>query len=684
MRAAASQIPQVQFEPVVLGGGLDQVTPLLLLKSGNVIDAQNYECSVYGGYTRIGGYERFDGRQSPSEAGYLAIVANITGALVVGNVVTGVTSGATGTVFLISGSTILLTKVTGAFTLGETLNVAGTPRAVFTLFGAEQQITTVLDATYQALAADVYRADIAVVPGSGPIRGLVRFNGTIYAWRNNAGGTALALYKSSPAGWVAVALGFELSFTLGLAAGIQEGDTVTGLTSGANGVVKRVVLQSGSFAAGTAAGRLIFAAVAGGNFSAAENLRVAGTNRATASGAQTAITLLPGGRVETDIGNCAGGANGTRVYGADGVNRGFEFDGTTYVPLVTGMAADTPNHVAAHKSQVFFSFGPSVQFSGVGLPYVWSPIVGAGEFAMPEAVTAMRALPGDQTTAALGIYTLNAKSILYGSSSADYSLTPFPDAGGAKPYSVQRMTDNYCFDANGMSSLRASVSYGNFGSTSLSLRLRPFVQLHRNGMTASAVNREKSQYCVFFNDGYGLYATIINGKLAGIMPVYFPNAVECACEGERDVAQETTFFGSSNGFVYRLGVGPSFDGADIDAYMTLAWNSMRNPRVLKRFFRGAVEISGSSYAAFGIGYLLAYGNESGEEITYETLTSSTRWDEATWDDAVWDGRSLSPSEFELEGSAENIAIRFTCKSNLMLPFTMNSLIIHYANRRTVR
>lgn len=683
MSALASALPRVDLDPVVLTGGLDQVTPLMLLKPGSVIDAKNFECSVNGGYTRIAGYERFDGRTSPSTAGYLAIIVNITDVINIGDVLTGATTAAVGTVILIDGSTVILTKVTGVYQAGESLTVGGTPRATFDTFGAEWQITAALDAEYLALAADEYRDDIGAVPGSGPIRGVAYFNGATYAWRNNAGGTALGMYKASPAGWQAVSLGISLSFTTGLAAGIAEGDTVTGVTSGATGVVKRVAVQTGTFGAGTAAGRLIFATVTG-TFQA-EALQVSGTNRATAAGAQSAITLAPSGRVETDIGNCAGGATGNRLYGCDGVNRGFEFDGTTYVPIVTGMAADTPNHVTVHKSHLFFSFGTSVQFSGLGYPYAWSPVVGAGEIAMSKTVTALMPLPGDQTTAALGIYTDDAKAILYGSSSTDFSLVPFPDAGGAKPYSVQRMTDSYCFDTNGINSLRASVTYGNFNSASLSLRLRPFIQQRRGLASASVVNREKSQYCVFFSDGYGLYATIVNGKLLGIMPVYFQDPVTCACAGERDTAKETAFFGSSNGYVYRLGVGPSFDGADIDASMTIAWNSMRNPRVLKRFFRGAVEVGGAAYAAFDLSALLAYGAETSEPVTYETLTaSSSLWDSATWDTFMWDGRSLSPTEFGIEGSAENIAIQIKSKSNAMQAYTLNSIIVHYTNRRLVR
>lgn len=684
MRGAPVSLPRVDLEPIILTGGLDQVTPLMLLKPGNVVDAQNFECSINGGYTRVAGYERFDGRVSPSDAGYLAIIVNITGALAVGDTVTGVTSAATGVVILVDSTTVLLTKVTGAFSAGETLNVGGSPQATLTSYGAGWEITSELDATYLSLAADNYRDDIGAVPGSGPVRGVAYFNGSVYAWRNNAGGTALALHKSSSTGWQAVSLGFELSFTAGLSAGIAEGDTVTGATSGASGVVTRVAVQSGSFGAGSASGRLIFASVTG-TFQAAENIQISGTNRATCSGAQTAITLLPGGRVEIDIGNCAGGSNGTRIYGCDGVNRGFEFDGAVYVPIATGMASDTPTHVAVHKSHVFFSFGASVQFSGLGLPYTWSPVVGAGEIAMPKTVTALQPLPGDQTTAALGVYTTDDKAILYGSSSADFNLVAFPDAGGAKAYSVQKMTDSYCFDANGIASLKTSISYGNFVSASLSLKIRTFVQQRRGLVSASAINREKSQYCVFFSDGFGLYATIVNGKLFGIMPVYFPHPANCACAGERDTTLETIFFGSTDGYVYRLGVGRSFDGENIQAHMTVAWNSMRNPRMLKRYYSGSIEVNGNSYAAFDLSYLLAYGADSSDPITHESLTSSSSlWDTATWDNFLWDGRSLSPTEFELEGEAENLAIRISSASNIMLPFTLNSIIVQYSNRRLIR
>ena len=54
----------------VLGGGLNEVTPPLSLKGGELFGVSNYEPGAKGGYRRIDGYERLDGQGSPSEASY--------------------------------------------------------------------------------------------------------------------------------------------------------------------------------------------------------------------------------------------------------------------------------------------------------------------------------------------------------------------------------------------------------------------------------------------------------------------------------------------------------------------------------------------------------------------------------------------------------------------------------------
>lgn len=678
----ALKMPPVQYEVMRLQGGLDLVTPTLSLPPGVARDAVNWEVSITGGYTRIAGYERFDGRPNPSDAQYVILTINITGAIAVGDTITGATSGATGVVIVVDGSTVIYTKASGAFQVGENVEVTAVVQGDVLSLGGNIVANNSTSAQYLYLAAEEYRQDIQAVPGSGPIRGVVYYKGDVYAWRNNAGGTEMEIYKSSGAGWTLVPLGFELEFNNG-SVEIVEGNVVTGGTSGASATVTRVLVESGTWAGGDAAGRIILASVTGGPFQAAETLNVV-TPYADVVAPESALTLLPDGRVETVIGNFG---TSTRIYGVDKVNRAFEFDGTVYAPISTANTVDRPHHIGFHKQHLFVSFGSSVQFSALNDPYNWEAINGAGEFVVDDVVTAFQVLPGDQTTGALAVYSDDNTSVLYGTSANTFNLANYNVGTGAKPYSCQNVAIAYSFDDRGVISLVTTLNYGNFDTSAMTLNIRPFVQQRRNLVTASGVNREKGQYRVFFSDGYGLYLTFVNGKYMGAMPVQFPNPVTCMAEGEKPDGSETAFFGSTDGFVYRLDAGTSFDGAEISANLILVFNSIRSPRILKRYRKGSLEVTGTGYAEFAFSYDLGYASPEIEQelqATYETNLIASFWDQVVWDNFVWDGRTLAPSEVEVRGTAENIAVRIASISPIYQSFTVNSVILHYTMRRGLR
>lgn len=664
---------------IALRGGLDLHTPQQALDPGHARDAVNFECSINGGYTRIPGYERFDGRPSPSDATYTLLQLNITGAVAVGNVLTGATSGATAEVCTVSGSLVAVTRAAGSFSTGETLTVGGTAQATLTEIGGAE-VDAVADAQYVYDAAERYRAVIQAVPGSGPIRGVVTFKGVTYAVRDNAAGTAAAIYKSSAAGWTLVPLLHEVAFTAGSGTPPAEGAAITKGTVSA--VVRRVVTESGDWLAGNAAGRFIIEAPTGGNFSA--GALTAGAT-ATLSGAQSAVTLLPAGRFEFSVGNAG---NGVRIYGCDGVNRGFEFDGAVLVPIRTGMASDVPTRVRVHKSHLFFAFGPSAQHSGTGTPYRWSVISGAGEILVSSDITAFLVLPGDANTAAMAILTNGGMFVLYGTSSSNWNLAEFNNSVGAKARTAQIIGQAFVLDDRGVIGLAASQEFGNFASAALTVNIRSFLQPRRLLATDSLVNREKSQYRLFFSDGYGLYCTLVNGEFRGAMPVYFPNAVACACSGDSANGSEASYFGSTNGYVYRLDAGTSFDGANISANLTLTFASQGNARVRKRYRKAAFEMQGDGYASFSVGYELGYGSDEieqqGQALTASADVNPVYWDSFTWDRFVWDGRSIAPSEVELGGTAENISLRFEQEAGIYPPYTINSVTLHWTARRGLR
>lgn len=682
-----NQLPRVQYDLIRLAGGLDQVTPTLSLKPGVVRRAANFECSITGGYTRIAGYERFDGRPAPSAARYFLLGVTAIAPIALGSTVVGGTSGATGKVIATPTGQLVITRQTGVFQNGEYLTISAVIVATnVQIIGVEAN--GLLDATYKNLAANDYRADIQAVPGSGPIRGVAYFADSVYAWRNNVGNTALAMYKSSGAGWVNVPLGIELRFDEGDTA-FTNGVTVVGGTSGATGVVRRVVLEGGTWGAssGTKAyGRLIFTSVTG-TFLDNEHINVGATKYAHANGTQSQMTWAPSGRVQSVVANFGGGQTNRKLYFCDGKNRAFEWDGSYLVPISTNMTPDVPTQIQVHKQHLFLAFGHSLQFSGLGEPYQWDPIVGAGEIAMNAPITNLIVLPGDQSSGAMGVYTENDTSVLYGSSEADFKLSNFNTGTGALSYTAQNMDQTYALSERGVMGMGTTLNFGNFLAASLTMNIRPFIQIRRNLASASVVNREKGQYRLFFSDGYGVYLTISNNNYMGSMPVQFPNPVLCTTEGGNVDGPEQSYFGSDNGFVYALDAGTSFDGAVIPANITLVYNSTNSPRILKRYRRASVELTGDAYAEFGFGYDLGYRTTELEQPADEVYSNDLRaayWDSFIWDNFVFDGRDLSPSEVEVTGTAENMAIRISSVSNLLQPFTVNSIIVHYTMRRGIR
>lgn len=677
---------------VELKGGLDQKTPTLKLPPGFCRDAVNFEVEPTGGYTRIQGYERFDGHASPSAATYTIVqVTSFTNTPTVGQTLTGGTSGATGQIIAIVPASLymVLTLITGTFTTSEAVAVGATP--IGTATPQTVTITSLLNAQYLNLAADVYRALIAAVPGSGAIRGVVSavFSGThtVYAFRDNAGGTALDLYKSTASGWTQVTFLYEISFTAGAVATPADGATLT--QGGVTATVRRVMLQTGAWT-GAGTGRLIISAPSGGNFAAGAATLTGGAT-CTMSGVQTAITMLPGGKFEFDLANFAGQAVTKRIYGADGVNRCFEFDGTYLCPIATGFSPDAPVYIKEHKNHLFIGIGSSIANSGVGTPFNWSVGAGAAEVATGDTVTGLKVLPGSQASPAMLVTTEKKFKILYGNAaggSTPWDLIDYNSNTGAIPYSLQNFEQVYLLGTQGVTGLKTAQDFGNFSHASLTATIQDLIAEKRSLLNYSVISKDRCQYRLFFSDGTGLYLTIVNGKFLGAMPVLFSHTPSCAWQSENASDNEVIYFGDTSGYVHQMGKGSSFDGSNIDAYLLLNWDNLKSPRYVKRYHGVSLEVQGNYYAAFSFGYQLGYGTEEIDQPNpadyASNFSGSANWDSMTWDQFRWDGSTLSPSEIKVEGRAENIQPSIRMTTDYIYPFTINSEILSYSFGRRLR
>lgn len=658
-------VMQVKFPPVrqdyyPLGGGLDLVTPAISIDPGKVIDSQNYEPAIGGGYRRIDGYERFDGHASPTAADYWVINAAITGTLAVGNTITGSTSGATGVVLFIATTYLVLARVTGTF-VSETITVAavniGSTTSATSINGA---ILPSDHADYKLLSANDWRVFILVVPGSGAIRGVWVYNDIVYAFRDNAGATAGTMWKSTAAGWVQVTFQTKLPFNAATGQ-INVGDIVTGGTSGATGTVIGALLMTGTWTA-AGVGQLIISGTVG-TFSSGEAIKVGATSKATSTAVSSAVTRLPGGSMEFYNYNFTGSTNSTKMYGCDGVNNAFEFDGTNYFPIRTGMTVDTPTHIIAHKGFLFMSFVASVQFSGIGNPYAWTIVLGSGDISTSTPVSGFIPQGGSASGSSLAIFTAERPFFLYGTSNADWRLvTSNFDVGFVARTAQQVSNDAYGMTSRGIQALGATQAYGDFMYSSVSHMIQPLITAKRGLACASTTLRTKNQYRVFFTDGTALAVGLTGDKVSGILPLNYARVVRCIVSATLTTGAEVTYFGSDDGYVYRDNIGTSLDGSAIESWVRLPFNNNKSPRIRKRFRRAIHEMVAEGYASFNVSYDLGYSNPnvqpSAPAADVMLVGAGGYWDAVIFDQFTWDTQYVANPSTTLEGTETNISMLY--------------------------
>jgi hypothetical protein len=672
-----------------LVGGLDLVNPAIRTPSGHAIASLNY-VPVERGYGRERGFERYDGQPRPSQASYYVLNFDAgTVAIAEGDIVTGATSGATGKALIAgvvsSGSYggsdaaghLVLTNVTGTFQDNENLQVSSVTRAMAngtaSWRGADNDTE---DTTWLRDAIETARALIAAPTGSGPTRGGLILDGVLYVFRDNAGGTAGQIFKATSSGWALQTLGRSLDFTSGGATEIQEGDTITGATSGATATVDRVVLLSGTWAAGTAVGRLIVSSQSG-TF-VAENLDVgASLNLATIAGNSAQITLPAGGNYEAVIENFFGAANLTRAYFVNGVGTAQEWDGQTLVPIITGMTMDTPNRIEAFSNHLFLTFpGGSLQNSSIGAPYIWNPVTGADEIGLGTDCTGLL----DVLESAMVVFGRTRISVLYGDDTNNFVLKRFSSESGAEPGSVQLIGTPLYVDNRGIRSLSTTERYGNFTMGSISRLVEPWIRKKRQaGVTvkASLRSRVSSHYRLFFSDGSGL-CVYFGRRQPEIMPFDLGVVVEWAISGEDATGNEVLFFGDSSGMVYQLDVGTSFDGQPVNAFCRLAFNHLGSVGIQKRLHRAMLEVDCAGPTTLKLTAELSYADQDNPTPALVSLDVSGGggfWNESNYGEFYWSAAAEGTAEAFIDGLGDNVGLAIIHSSTYEEPHVLHGATI---------
>jgi len=693
----ASAAPETRT--VTFGGGLDLVTPASVIPPGRVIAGANYEVSAEG-YRRMEGLERLDGRTKPSESSYSYMTFNHGNtALVAGQTVTGATSGATG-VLLVDGALtsgtygsgqaigyLVLTAVTGTFASGENLQVGGVTKAASTSTANDRgAMNDTDDATWLAATVLRSRTAIQVVPGGGPVRGGWYFGGAVYAFRDDAAvtPTKCRMYKATASGWVLQSLGYSLPFTVGQAAGIVAGNTITGSISAATAVVSRVIITSGTFDANNAVGRLILSAVTG-TFQA-EDLKVAGSTRATIGAAPAANVIAPGGRYEFRTNNFYGATSQASMYAVNGVSPAFEWDGTIFTPILTGAADERPIHLACHKNHLWLAYrNGGLSGSQSGAPQGWDGTLGATAFGIGSDITGLM----EELAGVLGIFTRNSIKHITGSIAADFALDPFTIDAGAVEWTLQTMGGPTYLDAGGVRNLTTSQAFGDFKVGTLTQLIQPLLDIKKKaGITpvASLRVREKAHYRLFFSDGTGI-SIYVGAKAPASLPFdYGTRVATCmsSCLDSND--QELLLMGCADGYLYQLDRGTSMDGDTLRAFLRPPFNHCGTPNQNKRFQNLSLQVAASPSAALFITAAFSDGDPDQPSVVEQSFNvrgGGGFWNEANWNNFYWSSKTIGKASAPIDGLGNNISPTFGTASSTEKPHTLSSMTLKFSMRGPV-
>ncbi|MEQ9131101.1 MAG: hypothetical protein RJQ08_13665 [Salinisphaeraceae bacterium] len=687
----------IQTQYFALIGGLDLTTPAIQVPPGRAIAGVNYEPHP-AGYQRVDGYERRDGRPRPSKASYWVIQFDAgQAAIAEDDTVTGATSGASGRAVIDavveSGSYggsdaagyVVLTNVSGTFQDNENLQVSAATKVVADGVAVERGAgNDTDDATWIQSAIEKARADIDALPGSGPVRGAWAYGSDIYAFRDNSGGTAGVMHKATASGWSAVDLGREIAFDAGTAE-FFEAETLTGGTSGATATIKRVVKESGGWSGSDAAGRLILASVTG-TFQDNETITSA-SGSATSDGADAAITLPAGGRYDFRNHNFYGASDLFRMYGCNGEGRGFEFDGTVFVPIDTGMVEDKPIRVEVHRNHLFFGFrGGSLQHSSTGEPYVWSPITGAGEIGIGEDISDLLG----SVAGALIVFGDNKVATLVGDDSANWVLNILAEDAGAAAWTGQMIGTPIYLDRLGVRSATTTDRFGNFLLGTLTQLVEPLFRAKRAaGVTPiGAIRvRAKDQYRLYWSDGTGM--TIYFGREpAEILLFKLDFVPTCLYSAQTDTdGAEVLLAGDADGMVYEFDAGTSFDGEPVPAFLRLAFNHLGSPSQKQRFTKATVEMDGGPSTTLGLTAEFSYGDPDQPpsiEQTFDVAGGGGFWDEMIWDQFYWSSPVEGQAEAPLDGIGRNVSLTLISNATYEQPHVLSGVIFNFSNRGIVR
>ena len=411
---------------------------------------------------------------------------------------------------------------------------------------------------------------------------------------------------------------------------------------------------------------------------------------ADAALAQLAQTLPADGRYRFRNYNFGGHSETLRMYGVNGVGQSFEFDGTVFTLIETGMDTDTPSHIGVHRGHMLLGFpGGSLQHSGKNKPLSFQPVLGANELLAGDEITGFIEEIGDVTF----VFTRNQTFRLEGFVQENIQLRLHNFETGAITDTIQRIGRSCYLDDRGFTQLPTTDQYGDFASNQISENIDPTVLelLKETTPSCSVINRNLSVYRCFFEGTIAISLGFYGNKVHGISTIDYGIDVRVADNGEmaNELGNqiERGFVGDEDGWVYELDVGRNINGQPLRAYMVTAYHFSGSSEYNKRYRRATVYVRGDGRTTLRIA---ADYNYAEEPTNFETILDAAeplgggRYGIDYHGDFLWSRASQGDIRVPMNSHARNVSLIFFHEEINERPHTIDAVKYHISRRRLVR
>ena len=542
------------------GGLLSSLSPLQqgINAPGSARLLKNFEPSTDGGYRRIEGFSKYDSAFVPAYGLPKVHGSGQTGtALVLGNIFTAP----------VAGDTLTIAGVTGTYTIAS---------AGVSYDSTNKRVTLTLTTSMASSPAD--KAAVTFTSHTGVIKGVATWESTTLAYRNND------VYKSTGSGWTKINIP---SYGTVLVNGAGQ----TGSSLAVDGLTDVPQVGDTFSIAGVEKIYTVTATptVTSGGSTLAINPALASSPADNAAVTWLSVNYTGGIKLRT----AKYRTNSVdKIVGVNGTNYPFIWDDTTFTSLDTNTDLLGADFVVFHKNQLFFVNEDKLIFSAPYTDTDFTAANGAGVISVGAIITGIIVF-----REALIIFTDKSISQLAGNTVSDFNLQPITrNVGCVASDTIQEIGGDIMFlGPEGLRLLSATDRTGDFnlGVVSKPIQAEATELISSSSSFASVVIKQKSQYrllgynaSVTTESAKGILGTQMVGDNTSTISWAETVGIKAYVADSNYINQtETIIFAHSDGYVYQMESGNSFDGTNILASFATPYVPVNDPRIRKTFYK---------------------------------------------------------------------------------------------------